>query len=193
LHQLPRQGEIVILEKDQACTQLRLSRQCDPRLDHTLAFIVGRMGLAGEDELDGALPIAEQSAQAIGVVQQQIRALVGSEPTGKAECENIGVEHLLGRDNGLWWIAARAKLPSQTAAGALDKGAAAGTAHAQSSSSVRLATRPASSSGADRHRSLPQAIVQRRSASGESQVGTWTPLATCPTGTSHSGQPENKR
>ena len=33
-------------------------------------------------------------------------------------------------------------------------------------------------------RSFPQASVQRSSAAAESQLGIWTPLVTCPTGTS---------
>ena len=37
-------------------------------------------------------------------------------------------------------------------------------------------------------RSWPQASVQRLSAAAESQVGIWTPLVTCPTGTSSAGQ-----
>ena len=37
-------------------------------------------------------------------------------------------------------------------------------------------------------RSFPQASVQSSSAAAESQVGIWTPLVTCPTGTSSSGQ-----
>jgi hypothetical protein len=41
-------------------------------------------------------------------------------------------------------------------------------------------------------RSFPQASVQRSSAGAESQVGMWTPLVTCPTGTSSSGQRGNR-
>ena len=42
-------------------------------------------------------------------------------------------------------------------------------------------------------RSFPQASVQRSSAAAESQVGMWTPLVTCPTGTSSAGQRGKER
>ena len=40
------------------------------RLDQFLAFVVGRMGLAGKDELNRALGLFEDSLQAVEIAQQ---------------------------------------------------------------------------------------------------------------------------
>ncbi len=59
-------------------------------------------------------------------------------------------------------------------------------AHSSSSPTPRM--RSVNPRGSPSQRSLPQTLVQSASDSGESQEGTWTPLVTCPTGTSLWGQ-----
>ena len=49
------------------------------------------MGLAGEHELQAAIPL-RQAAQPVGVVKQQVRTLVRRGPAGKAQREDVVIE-----------------------------------------------------------------------------------------------------
>ena len=74
----------------------RVAGEVDDRLDQLLAFVVGRVGLAGEDELDRLVGVFEQLLKAIGVAQQQRAAFVGGEAAGEADGQRLGIEHLVG-------------------------------------------------------------------------------------------------
>ena len=50
-----------------------------------LSRLIRRMRLAGDDELHRSLRIAQQAKQSLGVVQQQVRSLVGREAARKAQ------------------------------------------------------------------------------------------------------------
>ncbi len=105
------------------------SRQRDPVLDHPLAFVVRRVRLAGQDQLHRAQRIREQAAQPLGIVEQQVGALVGGEAAGKAEGQNVRVEHLLGGGNGDRPMAAHRELPAQPAARVGNQSLAAAATH----------------------------------------------------------------
>ena len=68
---------------------LRLPDEANPFLDQRLPGFVRRMGLAGDDELHRALRIGQQAKQSLGIMQQQVRPLVGGEAPGKAERQGI--------------------------------------------------------------------------------------------------------
>ena len=68
-----------------------------PLLDQGLPRAVRWMGLAGHDELDGALGIGQQAQEPSRVVQQQVRSLVGRETPREAECQRVGIEHRVRR------------------------------------------------------------------------------------------------
>ena len=81
------------------------------------------MGLAGNDELHGPLLIVQQSQQALRIVQQQVRSLVGGEAPGKTERQCIAVEQSLHIDR----IGRRAiggQLPGQSFASVVNEGLA---------------------------------------------------------------------
>ena len=59
-----------------------------------LAGLVGRMGLAGEDELHRPLRIVDQRGQPLDVAQDQVGPLVGGEPAGEADRQRVRVEHV---------------------------------------------------------------------------------------------------
>ena len=70
----------------------------DPLADHRLTRLVGRMGLAGEDELHRALSaLSSKPQQSLRIVQQQIRPLVGREAPRKAQRQCVGIEQMLRR------------------------------------------------------------------------------------------------
>ncbi|CAB5025851.1 unannotated protein [freshwater metagenome] len=65
----------------------------DELLDETLAAVVGRVRLAGDDELDGPLGIEEQGTQPVLVTEHEGQSLVRRHSPGKADGEDIGVEN----------------------------------------------------------------------------------------------------
>jgi hypothetical protein len=50
--------------------------------------------LAGDDELHGTLGIGQQAQQPLGVVQQEVRPLVGRETAGKAQGQRLRIENV---------------------------------------------------------------------------------------------------
>src|SRR5439155_24876108 len=56
------------------------------------AGLVGRVGLAGEQDLHRPLRVAEQLVQARPVSKQEVRPLVRSEATAEADRERVQVE-----------------------------------------------------------------------------------------------------
>ena len=62
-------------------------------LDDLLAGPVGRVGLAGEDDLDGPLGVADEPGQAIHVGEHHPGPLVGREAAGKADRQGVRIEH----------------------------------------------------------------------------------------------------
>jgi len=67
-------------------------RDVEDPADQFLARFIRRMRLAGKNDLDRALRVLEDRAQAIEIAQQQIGALVSCEATGKADRQRFRVE-----------------------------------------------------------------------------------------------------
>ena len=76
-------------------------RSCSERdrredlLDHLLAGAVGRVGLAGEDDLDRTLLVPQQLRQPLDVGEEQAGPLVRREAAGKADRQDLRVERRL--------------------------------------------------------------------------------------------------
>jgi hypothetical protein len=62
---------------------LRAPGEASPLLNQRLAGLVCGMRFSREDELDGPLRVCQQAQQSCGIMQEQVRALVGSKPPGK--------------------------------------------------------------------------------------------------------------
>ncbi len=102
-------------------THLGLPDETDPFLYQRLARLVGRMRLAGDDQLHGALRIAQQAQQALRVVQQQVRPFVGREATREPQGHRVGIEQMprgLGR---FVRVAGREQLTRQSLAGIINQ------------------------------------------------------------------------
>ena len=86
------------------------------------------MGLAGNDELHRALGIGQQAQQPLGIVQQQVRSLVGREAAGKAQRQCVGIKQMLRSVNRLGRRAGGGKLPGQAFANVFNERLAGGGA-----------------------------------------------------------------
>ncbi len=75
------------------CRTSGSSAKLDELLDQPLAAVVGRVRLAGDDELHRPLGVEQQRAQPLGVAQHEGEPLVRRHPAGEADGEDVGVEH----------------------------------------------------------------------------------------------------
>ena len=62
-------------------------------LDHFLARIIGRVGLAGDDQLDGVLRVQQQRLEPGRVPQHQGQPLVSRHAPGEPDREHVRVQH----------------------------------------------------------------------------------------------------
>ena len=93
LDQMAADVDVVILHEDEFVAELGVAHHLGDLLEDALARLVVGMGLAGEEELHGALGIVDHGGEALHVGEQQVGALVGGEAAGEADGERIGREH----------------------------------------------------------------------------------------------------
>ncbi len=98
----PAHPHVIVLEKEDVTAQLGCSGQLDDSPDEALAVLVGRMSLAGEDDLDRTIGVGEDRLEPRYVVEEQRRPLVGGEAAGKADGEPLGMHHVLDRAQVVW-------------------------------------------------------------------------------------------
>ena len=79
---------------------LRLAARFEDIADEAFAGEVGRMGFAGEENLQAADLLGEPR-EALGVVEEQAGALVGGHAAGEAEGQHLGIELLPGAPGDL--------------------------------------------------------------------------------------------
>ena len=90
---------VVLQERDPA-RELRPARELEDPLQEALALLVGRVGLAGEDELDRPERVRQDPAEPLGIGEDQVRPLVGREPAGKADRQHRRVQEAPLRHQG---------------------------------------------------------------------------------------------
>ena len=110
---LPRDVNIVVLDENQVPLQFAEFAQVNDVLDVALAFVIARMRLAGEDELDGPLLVLGQLHDVLELLENQRRAFVSGEAAGEADRQRVGIEQLIERDE----IALREPLALDAAGG----------------------------------------------------------------------------
>ena len=116
-------------------------------LDQRLAAVVGRVRLAGHDQLDRPLLVEQQPFQAVRVAQHQGQPLVGRHPPGEPDGQHVGIE---SRCDPTQFGFRRAALQPRRGA--------AGGAH------PRPAARAAASGSTTGDRDRPAAVAPRRRA-----------------------------
>ena len=97
LHQVAGDVDVVIFDEHDAAGEAAVVAEVFDLLDEVLAGLVGRMGLAGEDELHGALRIVDQLGQRIHLAEEQVGPLVRGEAACEADGERVGIERRCGR------------------------------------------------------------------------------------------------
>ena len=82
---LPCDVNVIIFDKHEVTGQFAVFAEVDDLLDETLALVVARVRLAGENELDGPLFVAREFHNAVELLENQWRALVRGEPARETD------------------------------------------------------------------------------------------------------------
>ena len=154
-----RDAHVVVLEEDDPALGAAVARERDDLLHHVLALRVGRMRLAGDDDLD------RQRQQPLDVGEDEAGALVGREPPREADRQPVAVDP---RALGEPCLRGGVHPPDR-----LDGGTS------------RAASQFASSGGAS---GRTPAKRSSSASAGSSQVPRWTPFVMWPIGVSCPGQ-----
>ena len=94
LHEQVRDVQVVVVDEGDAAAEHRVEGAPEHALQVVLGRVVGRMRLAGEDDLHRRGRRAfSMPGQPLGVVEDQLGALVGGEAARVADGERVGVEH----------------------------------------------------------------------------------------------------
>ena len=99
LHQQVGQVHVVVLEERDPALELGIAGELVDALEHFLARVVGRVGLAREDDLHRTPRVDQQAPQALEVAEDQVGPLVGREPAGEADRERRRVEQRARADH----------------------------------------------------------------------------------------------
>ena len=86
-----RDVQVVVVDEGDAPAELRIERAFVDALQVVLADVVGRMRLAGEDDLHRPSGGVEDARETIGIVEHQLGALVAGEAAGEAERQRVGL------------------------------------------------------------------------------------------------------
>ena len=108
--------DVVVLHEHHPVLEVAVERRLVNLAQDFLPRAIGRVGLAGEHDLDRARWVREQLLQAGQVVEDQAGALVGREPARKPDGQRLGIEGVLGRRHQLLGIVVAAPLLGEAAA-----------------------------------------------------------------------------
>ena len=88
----PGHGHVVIGEEHDALADLGVVSEEHHLLDERLADLIGRVRLAGNDDLDGPFWVVQHCLEARNVGKHQRQALVGGAATSEPEGQHAGVQ-----------------------------------------------------------------------------------------------------
>ncbi len=86
-----RHGHIVILKENDFTQEFRTLRNLNDALDQVFTGAVGRVSLAGKDELHREFLVVHNFRQTVKVSKEEMRTLVGGEAASKAYEQSIGI------------------------------------------------------------------------------------------------------
>ena len=104
---------VVVLEERDPPLELGVAGELVDALEHFLARVVGRVRLAGEDDLHRAPRVHQQAPQPLEVAEDQVGALVGGEAAGEPDGERVGIEQRPGADHLRRFLEARGEAPAR--------------------------------------------------------------------------------
>ena len=99
LHQEVRDVQVVVVDERDASAELRIERALVDALQVVLADVVGRMRLAGEDDLHRAGRRVQDAREPIRVVEDQLGPLVAGEAAREADRQRVRIEQRAGGDD----------------------------------------------------------------------------------------------
>ena len=99
LHEEVRDVQVVVVDEGDAAAELRIDGVAVDLLEVVLARLVGGVRLSGEDDLHGPARGGQDRGEAIGVVEDQLRALVAGEAPGEADRQRVRIEQRAGGDD----------------------------------------------------------------------------------------------
>ena len=91
-----RHRDVVVGEEHDAIAQFRILGEPDDLLDQGLASLVGRVGLARDDQLHRPIGIGEDGAHAFGIAEHQRQPLVGRRSPCESDGQHVRVEQVGG-------------------------------------------------------------------------------------------------
>ena len=89
--------QIVVVDECDPAAEARVDRAAIDLLQMVLAGVVGRVRLAGEDELQRPPRRVQDAEEPLGIVEDQLGAFVACEATRETDRQRIGIEQCAGR------------------------------------------------------------------------------------------------
>ena len=99
LHEALGEGNVVAGHEDDAAQEPVLLGDLHDLLDEVLAHAVGRVGLAGEDELHRTLGVVDDGVEPIEVAEKQRGTFISGEAAGETDGQHILAQALLDGDH----------------------------------------------------------------------------------------------
>ena len=87
--------DVVVFNNGDLAEEALLLAQPIDALDQRLAIIIGRMRLAGEDQLYGTLGIVQEPLEPLLIMEDEGGALVGCKAAGESQGQRLRVEHVI--------------------------------------------------------------------------------------------------
>ena len=91
--------QVVVVDEGDAAAEHRIDGAAVDLLEVVLAGLVGRMRLAGEDDLHRPARGVQDAHQPLGVVEDQLGPLVAGEAAGEADRQRVRIEQRAGGDD----------------------------------------------------------------------------------------------
>lgn len=92
LNEVARNVDIVVFEEDDAICEAFFLLDGDEALDDVLTGHVSRVSFPGEDELNRAFGIVDDLVESFFVLNDEVSALVGGEPTRETNGQGVRIE-----------------------------------------------------------------------------------------------------
>ena len=106
LHEMASNVDVVVFNKNKLVGEFGIAHELGYLLQHALAGLIKRMGLAGEHELHRALGVIDHGGEQFNVAQDQVGALVGGKAAREADGQSVGGEYAAEFLQSLGWLSA---------------------------------------------------------------------------------------